>query len=184
MSARPLRPARPAFLFFGPFSGSPEVHEATKRVLVERFGPLHPDGESPEFPFPETRTYRPTMGPGLWRKFYVMDALWPQDGLAGLKHETLRLEREIAGQFPGGPSRPVNIDPGLINDCRIILASTKDYSHRIYRGDGIWEEITLIYRQGAYESLPWTYPDFRNPDYQRFFARFRQELIARWKKLD
>ena len=82
-------------------------------------------------------------------------------------------------RFAGGVPRPVNIDPGLVNDCRVILASTKDYAHRIYRGGGVWEEITLIYRHGAYETLPWTYPDFRQVAYHRFFAGFRKELLER-----
>lgn len=179
MSPRPLRPAPPAFLFFGVFSGRTEILEETRRLLEARFGPLHARGESSIFPFPDTRTYRPTMGSELRRRFFVLEKLWPQDGLAAVKRECLELEEEIAARFPGGVPRPVNIDPGLINDCRVILASTKDYAHRLYRGDGIWEEVTLTYRHGAYRTLPWTYPDFQNPELHRFFESFREELLER-----
>lgn len=177
-----LRRARPAFLFFGAFGGTTEILETTRGLVEARFGPLHPLGKSPEFSFPDTRTYRATMGTGLSRQFFVLNELWPQDGLAQVKHESLRMEAEVASRFPGGVPRPVNIDPGLINDCRVILATTKDHAHRIYRGDGIWEEVTLIFRRGAYEPLPWTYPDFRSPEYRKFFARFRTELLDRWKQ--
>ena len=50
-------------------------------------------------------------------------------------------------QVPGRAA--VNVDPGIINDCRIILASTSDHAHRIYRGDGVWEEVTLVSDGGA-----------------------------------
>ena len=104
--------------------------------------------------------------------------LVPQDCLAVIKHAADELERELAetGDFP--VVRPVNIDPGLVNDCRVILASTHDYAHRIYRGAGIWEEITLIWRHGAFEAQPWTYPDFRAPTYHEFFADLRRDLLS------
>ena len=123
------------------------------------------------------------MGSNLRRKFFVLDALWPQDGLASVKHHTGEMEELIlqSGEYP--VERPVNIDPGILNDCRIVLASTKDYAHRLYRGDGIWEEITLCFKKGEYCSLPWTYPDFRAPEYHAFFKPFRLELLERWKAL-
>jgi hypothetical protein len=183
MPSRPLRAAPPAFLFFGAFSGRSEILDEARRLIEERFGALHADGVSATFPFPDTRTYRPTMGAGLERRFFVLDGLFPQDGLAAVKRGAISLEEEIRRRFPGSVARPVNIDPGLINDCRIILASTKDYAHRIYRGDGIWEEVTLIFRHGAYRSLPWTYPDFQNPEYHKFFAKFRKELLERQREI-
>ena len=95
-----------------------------------------------------------------------------------VKRDAIEMEERITRERTAPVERPVNIDPGLINDCRIILASTKDYSHRLYRGDGIWEEITLMYRDGAYGSLPWTYRDFTNPGYHEFFEVFRDRVIA------
>jgi hypothetical protein len=181
--SRPLRAAPPAFLFFGVFSGRSEILDEARRLIEERFGALHAAGASATFPFPETRTYRHTMGGGLQRRFFVLAELFPQNALAPVKRLAITLEEEIRRRFPGGVARPVNIDPGLINDCRVILASTKDYAHRIYRGDGIWEEVTLIFRHGAYRPLPWTYPDFQNPEYHEFFARFRKELLERHREL-
>ncbi len=174
---RPGWPAPNAYLFFGVFTGVEALFDRVRERIVEKYGPLHPRGESPIFPFPQTRTYSRTMGPGLQRKFFVLANRWPQDGLASVKQAAIEMESEIraAGSHP--VDRPVNIDPGILNDCRIILASTKDYSHRIYRGDGIWEEVTLSYENGAYKALPWTYPDFKNPEYHVFFEGFRQELL-------
>ena len=175
----PFREAPLAFLLFGVFTGFEEIFDRVRELITRQYGSLHPRGESPVYPFPDTETYRPSMGPDLLRRFFVMDRLWPQDGLAAVKRRAVEMEDEIrsAGRYP--VARPVNIDPGIINDCRIILATTKDYSHRIYRGEGIWEEITLIFQHGEYRALPWTYRDFRSPAYHEFFTNFRSELLER-----
>lgn len=174
---REIRPPPDAFLFFGVFTGFPELFGKVKARLESEYGPLHARGESPTFTFPETRTYHRTMGSGLLRKFFVPARRWPQHGLAPVKLRAVSLEREIAAEHDLGVERPVNIDPGLINDCRIILASTKDYSHRLHRAGGIYEEVTLIFEHGAYRPLPWTYPDFKNPGYHAFFEPLREEII-------
>jgi uncharacterized protein DUF4416 len=167
-----------ALLFFGVFTAFEHVFPLVRSLIEARFGPLHARGESPAFPFPETRTYRRSMGAPLLRRFYVLGAPWPQDGLAPVKLLTGALEDEVRRSETFPVERPVNIDPGLINDCRVILASTKDYSHRIYRGQGVWEEVTLIYEKGAWRPLPWTYPDFRAPTYHAFFEALRKDVLA------
>lgn len=180
MSHLPLREPCPAFLFFGVITSRSEIIDETRDLLVERYGSLHPRGESPVFPFPETRTYRSTMGTALKKRFFVVGKRLPQDGLAAVKIDAIDLEKVIAESWKErtGLERPVNIDPGLINDCRIILASTKDHAHRIYRGEGVWEEVTLVFRDGKYRELPWTYRDFKNPDYHKFFEIFRENFLA------
>lgn len=186
MERRRIRLAPPGFLFFGVIAGRAELLEATKERIVRRYGELDPEGESADFPFPETATYRPQMGTGLSRRFFVLARRVPQDVLARVKHESIRIEDEIRAEWRAatGLERPVNIDPGLINDCRIILATTKDYSHRIYRRDGIWEEVTLVWRGGGWVSEPWTYRDFQNPAYHAFFTPFRERIIAPRRERD
>lgn len=174
-----VRTAPPALLFFGVFTGYPDLLEAAKELVVREFGPLHPRGTSPVFPFPRTRTYERAMGARLVRQFFVLDEPRSQDCLAGVKHAALDMEERLAASRSFEVPRPINIDPGLVNDCRIILASTKDYAHRFYRGHGIWEEITLVFRHGRFEPLPWTYPDFRRATYHEFFAGLRRELLER-----
>tara|TARA_B100000809_G_scaffold123053_1_gene121062 strand:- start:84 stop:611 length:528 start_codon:yes stop_codon:yes gene_type:complete len=172
-----LRQDTLAYLFFGAF-GCSEAYLDDVRELVEReYGPLDSLGVSQVFDFPDAQSYRDTMGTGLKRQFFVCEERHPQDCLAEVKHGAIELEKRITARRPAAVERPINIDPGIINDCRIILASTKDYSHRIYRGGGIWEEITLLYRDGAYRSLPWTYRDFTNPGYHEFFEVFRDRVI-------
>jgi len=44
-----------------------------------------------------------------------------------------------------------------------VLATGKDNAHRIYLGEGIFADLTLIFRAGTYRSLEWTYPDYADP---------------------
>jgi hypothetical protein len=43
---------------------------------------------------------------------------------------------------------------------RFVLATGKNYSHRIYIGKGIYADLTLIFESSAFRKLPWTYPDY------------------------
>jgi hypothetical protein len=78
--------------------------------------------------------------------------------------------------------RIVNLDPGYISLAKLVLASTKDYSHRIYLGDGIFAEVTLHFADGRFNSWRWTYPDYKNEAYRRFFEAIRlryREVLKR-----
>ena len=179
---RSFRTADPAVLFFGVFGVDSAVIAQARAQIETHFGGLHRHGVSPEFPFPDTETYRQTMGTSLRRQFFALEALQPQDVLADVKHKTIEIESAIADGGDFEVPRPINIDPGLLNDCRVILATTKDYAHRIYRDRGIWEEVTLIFRGGRFEALPWTYPDFRQPAYHEYFTTLRDDLFVRLGK--
>ncbi|HET9942723.1 MAG TPA: DUF4416 family protein, partial [Terriglobia bacterium] len=69
--------------------------------------------------------------------------------------------------------RPVNLDPGYLENSKIVLASTKNFYHRIYLGRGIFGEVTMHFRNGAFEFFQWTYPDYKSPEYQAFFMELR-----------
>ncbi|MCM8816666.1 MAG: DUF4416 family protein [Candidatus Omnitrophica bacterium] len=74
------------------------------------------------------------------------------------------------------PSRMINIDPGYLDLSRVVLLTTKDYSHRIYLGKGIYAEITLLWKHGKFEHLAWTYPDYKTEISIKFFERLREAL--------
>ena len=171
------RTAPPARLFFGIFTGFDELVDWARERLEKSFGALDAENESPLFPFPETDTYAKSMGAGLQRKFLVRQEPLEQDALAAIKWRSLDLEAEAAQLRQWPVERPINIDPGLVNDCRVILATTKDYAHRIYRGNGIWEEVTLVFRGGQFDTMPWTYPDFRSDSYRKYFAGLRKRHL-------
>ena len=90
----------------------------------------------------------------------AVERLVPQDQLAAIKLKTNELETrwEVEGQ------RQVNVDPGILSAERLVLATGKNYIHRIYLGSGVYGDLTLIYSQGSYRPLPWTYPDYQVPE--------------------
>src|SRR5512136_2323033 len=107
--------APPARLFFGVITAYERVFERARDRIAARFGPLEPADESPVFPFPETRTYAPTMGPSLQRKFVFLREPWPQDGLAAVKRAAIEIEEEIQASAEFPVPRAINVDPGLLN---------------------------------------------------------------------
>ncbi|MBI4680026.1 MAG: DUF4416 family protein [Nitrospirae bacterium] len=73
--------------------------------------------------------------------------------------------------FNGG--RRINLDPGYLDSAKVVLVSTKDFSHRIYLGRGIYGEVTLVYSGKNYQTFPYTYPDFRTQEYFDIFKKAR-----------
>ena len=139
------------------------------------FGPIALSSES--FEFTETDYYAATMGANLKKQFIAFERLIDPAMLASIKCESNRWESEYAGLGWHPEPRPLNLDPGYITPAKLVLASTKDHAHRIYLRDGIHAEITLTYRQRKWQTLDWTYPDYRRDDFQQFFTRCREWLL-------
>jgi hypothetical protein len=141
-------------------------------MLADRFGPI--DAESPLHPFDHTGYYCDEMGTGLRRKFVCFQALVTADRLADIKCRTNEME-EMTGERRGERLlRMVNLDPGILTLSNVVLATTKNRSHRIYLSRGIFAEVTLIYsKKTGWQPLDWTYPDYRTPVAIDFFGRAR-----------
>lgn len=137
-------------------------------VLAETYGTI--GLRSTPTPFTQTTYYEREMGPNLTRRYVAFDPLISIATLAAVKHTTNRLEARWS--TPHGQRR-VNIDPGYLDLAKVVLASTKDHSHRLYIGDGIFAEVTLRYRQHAFQPWEWTYPDYRVPTTLAFFNQLR-----------
>jgi hypothetical protein len=162
--------------------------EAARAAAARIVGPL--DLLSPVFPFEWTSYYEAEMGPGLLRQLAAAARLADPGELAGWKLRAQEEERAILGlraasrgsaeDEPGNPAgRPANIDPGYLGGAKLVLASTKDFAHRVYLGAGIYAEVTLRFARGAFEPLPWTYPDFRSGRYADFLLEARRRYRAR-----
>jgi hypothetical protein len=126
-------------------------------VETEMAGCIGPIEESTDFmPFSQSNYYAPEMGEGLMRRFLLFGPLLERDRLAEIKAAANVIEQAHASKG----KRSVNIDPGYIALEQMVLGTTKGFSHRIYQGQGIFADLTLIYENGTYRSLPWTYPDY------------------------
>jgi len=172
--ARP-RLAQPVKLICGLLGGDVDLLRRARQLLVRRFGPV--DLESDLWPFDQTDYYEAEMGPDLKRLFLAFEQLIRPDLLAGTKDETNQIEQRIAADCAALEiPRPVNLDPGYIDLGKLVLATTKDRSHRLYLGQGIYAEVTLHFVDKRWQVWPWTYPDYHRPEYHAFFHRARDRL--------
>lgn len=158
----------PVKLIVGFIFNSEALIERTEGILYKKFGEL--DYRSPLFEFNFTDYYEKEIGGGLKRRFISFKKLIPPEKIIEIKLFTNRIEARF--------KRKVNIDPGYITGANLILASTKNYSHRIYLERGIYAEVTLIFREGAFGHLPWTYPDYRTKGYRDCFNEIRKNYLA------
>lgn len=175
------RTAKPVRLFAGLLSGDADLLRRTRQVLARRYGPI--DLESEVWPFTDTDYYREAMGASLLRQFVSFERLIRPDDLAEIKLTTNRLEDELAEErLAFGIARPVNIDPGYIDLAKVVLATTKDRAHRIYVGSGICAEVTLYRENEAWQASPWTYRDYKRPEYHGFFDEVRGRLMEQRRR--
>jgi hypothetical protein len=151
----------PVLLVIAAFSRHGEALAWARQRLESLFGPIALT--SPLYDFNQTAYYEATMGPGLRKQLLAFRTLTGADALAPAKLRTNKLEREIVEEGSYLEPRPLNLDPGLLNLGKFMLATTKDQAHRIYLGDGIFAEVTLRFQGGTFEPWPWTYADYRQP---------------------
>lgn len=160
------------FLFMGVLTtiGFPED---IKISLEEMFGEIK-EITNP-FPFSYTDYYVPEMGDGIERFFILFKNLVKPDILRDAKVFTNKLE-EIKEK---GGKRKINLDPGILSDANIVLATTKNRAHRIAIGSNLYAELTLMYKDHKYSSFPWTYSDFQDDKVQGIFLSWRKELLSK-----
>ena len=146
-----------------------DILEFTRRKITKKFGKV--DIKSPVFDFIYTRYYEEQMGCGLKKVFFSFFKLINPDKISDIKLYTNKIETKLS---KNKKIRAVNLDPGYISESKLILATTKNYSHRIYQQKGIYAEIALVYRNNLYEDMPWTYPDYKTKAYKDFFLKARR----------
>jgi len=160
---------KPGKLVIGLFMQDRALFDVLAGDLSTAFGGL--DMVSSWLPFNYTTYYTPEMGEPLFRRLLTFKTLIDQGELASIKLATNRLEES----YSQDGRRRVNIDPGYLVYERFVLASGKNFSHRIYIGNCIYADLTLIYQHGAFEKLPWTYPDYADPPILGFLKQIRNK---------
>ena len=126
--------------------------------------------------FEQTRYYEASMGPGLRKVFFAFADVADPAGLTEWKLASGEWESEYAATGSHPEPRPLNLDPGYLTLGKLVLASTKDYAHRIYLRQGIFAEITLYWRHGQWVYHEWTFADYRQAAYHEFFSQCRDYL--------
>ena len=137
-------------------------------ILKNKFGFF--DYESSILPFNFTDYYEAEFGQDLKKKFLSFSKLiYPQE-LAKIKLLTNKIESKLSRNG----FRLINIDPGYLDLAKYILATTKDYIHRIYLDKGIFAEITLYFRNNAFLPGEWSYSDYKTKEYANILTKIRE----------
>ena len=168
---------KPAKLVIGLFMKEKRLVEKITAELIEALGSI--DMVSPWFPFDYTDYYESEMNAPLFRRMLTFKELIKQSSLADIKN----LTNEIESNYSMEEKRLVNIDPGYMLKERFVLATGKNFAHRIYIGKKIYADLTLIYTKGDFKKLPWTYPDYSDKNMLSFFRQVRKKYIADLKKM-
>ena len=166
----PREPSR-VRLLFSILGLNETVVNGALSVLERQFGPACAVG--PVIPFDRTDYYEPEMGENLVRRFAAFRNLIPPDRLPRIKLWSVDLERKLAVE----QRRTVNLDPGYISAERLVLATGKNYTHRIYLGHGVFADLTLIYQHRTFHPLAWTYPDYADAEVVSFMNEIRRGYL-------
>ncbi|MCF7855272.1 MAG: DUF4416 family protein [Candidatus Pacebacteria bacterium] len=171
-----LRYPPPVKIMAGIFWNNKTSRATAIRLLEQKWGP--PDFASEPAPFTYSNYYASEMGTDLIRQVFSFPTLAQPEHLADYKHLTNSMETTLTEKG----QRTVNIDIGYLDYHRLVLASTKESYHRIYMGKGIWAELTLLYQNGGWVALPWTYPDFRQGIYDDTLRQARERYKEQIRK--
>jgi len=144
-----------------------EIDLATK-ILKKAFGTI--DVETCLLDFSSTRYYEKEMGSDLKRKFLSFKRLIKPERSYRIKLITNGLEKKLSRD----KRRTVNMDPGYISLTKLVLFTTKNRSHRIYLGRGIYADMELFFEKKCFRPFPWAYPDYKRAEYIDFFNSVRK----------
>jgi len=172
--SRPAEPP-PVKLVASLFSPSQSLLDEILEALSGAFGPA--ERISLLLMFDRTKYYAREMGWPLHRRFVSFMNLIPPDRLVEIKIETNAIEE----RYLAGERRRVNIDPGYVALERLVLATGKNYVHRIYLSRGIYADLTLVFSKGSFSPLPWTYPDYASGETISYFNQVRADYLRQLK---
>ncbi|MDR3256252.1 MAG: DUF4416 family protein [Endomicrobium sp.] len=163
-------------LFCGIISSYEEIKQKSLAILEDKFGKI--DLVSSVILFDFSDYYNPEMGDNLKRFWISFEKLISAADLVEIKVFT----NSIEDNFAINNKRQINIDPGYITPANVILATTKNFSHRIYLSNGIYGEVTTIYKKDGFVKLPWSYPDYLSKSATEFLLKARAYLIKQLRK--
>jgi hypothetical protein len=178
-----IRNPIPAKLFTGMLSPEPALLDECAGLLSAAYGPI--DYESDVMPWDTTDYYQDEMGSVIYRKFVFFKELIDPGALAAVKKISHGIEERYSLNIPSGIRRRINLDPGYVTEAKVVLASTKDFSHRVYIGENIYAEVTLRYssKERSFTACDHTFFDFRTETYRLLFNRARDLLRKQLKQL-
>ncbi len=157
-------------LFVGALFSRGSYYLEAYKALRQRCGEVVM--ETPALTWNYSDHYQEEMSSPLFRRFIFFRDFIDPAALSDIKLATNEIESKLAVNG----RRNINLDPGYLTLAKIVLASTKDYSHRIYLKDGIYAETTLIFSKAEGKFVPGinTYNDYKDERNLRFFLVARE----------
>ena len=159
-----------ALLFVGTLFSDEKYYENAKDRLTIHYGEVF--FESDALLWQHTQYYRDELGWPIFRKFISFKKVIDPSTISDIKLQTNEIERELSIEG----KRKINLDPGYVTLSKVVLATTKNYAHRIYLGKGIYAEVTLFFKKGSFHAHEFTYRDYRSTEYIELFLRMREYL--------
>lgn len=172
-----IKPYPPVKLIAAIATSDPDLWPECKQKLESLYSDI--DIALEWYDFHHTDYYLTEMGKNLKKRMISFRELISAEQLPDIKLATNQLERE----FVKGGKRRLNIDPGYICTPKLVLATTKDFSHRIYLNEGIFGDIHLKYQKGSFRAQEWTYPDYREPEVIHFLNRVREVYLLQMAEI-
>lgn len=158
-------------LFCGILYSDYVIYGQSIKLLESEFSSI--DFISDTIPFSYSSYYQSEMGDEIFRLYISFSELIYPYQLAEIKEKTNNIEDRLSINN----KRKVNIDPGYISLSNLVLATTKNYSHRIALSPRIYGEVTLIFKNNSFQPLEWTYPDYKDQKNIEAFIKIRKILL-------
>jgi hypothetical protein len=175
-----IMPFSPTKLICGMIASKETSFKKAEERLVQLYGSV--DLMSPLFIFNYTDYYEKQMGKNLKRKFLSFASLISPEKLGEIKLRTNELEEEIREEL-NERRRVINLDPGYLTQAALIMATAKDFAHRIPLQQGIYAHLELLFSRKNFKTLDWTYPDYRTEKYHEFFMEVRRIYFSQLANL-
>jgi hypothetical protein len=167
--ALPRHPEK-AVLFVGCLSSDEQVFKSTLPALTEQFGSILYQSQS--LLWEQSSYYNDELGTPISRTFVFFEKIIDPVTLVEAKLHTNSIESDLSQSG----RRRINLDPGYMTLAKVVLASLKNYSHRIYLGSSVYGELELFYKDDRFNPMPYTYFDYRDEAVINIFSNARKLL--------
>jgi hypothetical protein len=170
---------QPVKLLVSLITGDAHLITGVAEELSQTYGKI--DYMSACIPFTATTYYEAEMGEGLMRRLITFEDLLDPERLPEVKRYTDKLE---AHHTNSEGHRRINLDPGYITLYQLVLATNKRFAHRPYLKDGVYADLTLIYKNKSFQPLAWTFPDYGSAEMIGIVNRLRERYHLQLKEAE
>lgn len=139
--------------------------------IEKEWGPI--EDRSVVYDFIHTEYYKDEFGERLKKQFVSFEKLTDINTMPDIKIRGNVLEDE----FLQDKIRTVNIDPGYIANAKLVMPTTKNLPHRVYIGKNIYADLQLIYKKPTFQTILWTFADYKEPFNLEFFNKVRDRYM-------